>query len=332
MAQTTLIVDISHLTYRSESSPGENLYTSTNYPTKAVFGILSSINKVLNDRPNINKIYLAFDGFSKYRKELFPEYKANREHNPSDKRYAAYIEPDDHGWSRKDRIKFAINKIKEIAPAFAMHVAYNENMEGDDMGYNLAKQLYYNSDLIFMTDDKDWLQLINVFPKSIVYRAMANEIITEKNFLQTQGVPPAWFVIQKALLGDKSDNINSVLPGCGEKAIGLLLTEAIKRNINPESDSLWVQLQDVVRELELNKQLGRSKNLVKIYDYEHYQTFNRNIKLVDFRKCPVSGVLQENLNEILRLDFAKAVDIIKALEFKALNKIVMPGSPWCRLI
>ena len=36
MAQTTLIVDISHLTYRS-SLLGENLYTSINYPTKAVF-------------------------------------------------------------------------------------------------------------------------------------------------------------------------------------------------------------------------------------------------------------------------------------------------------
>ena len=35
-----------------------------------------------------------------------------------------------------------------------MHVAYNENMEGDDMVVIWPKQLYYNSDLIFMTDDK----------------------------------------------------------------------------------------------------------------------------------------------------------------------------------
>ena len=331
MADTVLIVDISHLTYRAESSPGDTLYTSTNLPTKALYGILTSINKILNEKPNINKIYLAFDGFSKYRRELYPEYKANREHNPEDKRYAAYIEPDDHGWSRKDRIKFTIDKIKEIAPSLAMHVAYDKDSEGDDMGYRLGKQLYYNSDLIFMTDDKDWLQLINLFPKATVYRAMANEIITEKNFLQTQGVPPAWFVIQKAMLGDKSDNITSVLSGCGEKAIELLLSEAIKKNINPESESLWIQLQDVVRDLESNNKLGRHKNLTKIYDYENYQTFNRNIKLVDFRKCPADNVLTENLNEILHLDFEKAVDIIKTLEFRSLNKIVVPGSPWCKL-
>ena len=332
MANTVLIVDISHLTYRCESTPGEDLYTKDNLPTKSLYGIFNSINKVLNENPNINQVFLAFDGYSKYRHDLYPEYKANREHNPEDKRYAAYIQPDEHGWSRKDRISFAINKVKEIAPKFALHVAYNPETEGDDIGYQLGKQLYYNSDLIFMTDDKDWLQVINCFPKSKVYRAMAGEIITEENFEQTQGIPPKWFVFQKAMLGDKSDNITSVLSGCGEKAINLLITEAIKNNINPESESLWIQLQNVVKNLELNKQLGRHKNLTKIYDYENYKIFERNIKLVDFRKCPVQAVLTENLKEIMHLEFSSAADIIKTLEFRSLSKIVVPGSPWYKLV
>ena len=59
MSNSVLIVDISHLTYRSESTQSETLYTSTNLPTKALYGIFTSINKILNEKPNINKIYLA---------------------------------------------------------------------------------------------------------------------------------------------------------------------------------------------------------------------------------------------------------------------------------
>ena len=327
MNNTTLIVDASHLIYRNLSTAGKDLYTKSNLPVKGVYGVLSSINKILEERPNINKIYMAFDGFSKYRNELYPEYKANREHNPEDKRYQEYIKPDDHGWSRKDTIKWTVNKLKEIAPKFCMHVVYNEDAEGDDMGYQLAKQLYGQSDIVFMTDDKDWLQLINLFPESTVYRAVAEEIITAKNFEATQEVPANWFIFQKIMLGDKSDNISSVIPGCGEKAIGLLISEAIKNDIKPESETLWEELGMMVEKMEL----GRHKNLINIKNLENKLIYERNKKLIDFRMAQIPTILNESLNEILNLDFDEAASIIRELEFRTLSKIIAPGSPWYRL-
>lgn len=327
MNNTTLIVDASHLIYRNLSVAGNNLYTSTNLPVKGLYGVFTSINKVLEENPQINKIYLAFDGFSQYRHNLFPEYKANREHNPENKRYQEYITPDEHGWSRKETIKWTMDKLKELAPSFSMHVVYDENAEGDDLGYMLGKQFYGQSNLIFMTDDKDWLQLINLFPESTVYRAMAGEIITAQNFTQTQNIPANWFVFQKAMLGDKSDNIPSVIRGCGEKAIELLINTAIEKNINPESDTLWEELCSLTKIMDL----GRHKNLINMGDKENYLTYKRNISLVDFRKAQISIILNESLNEILNLDFEEAASIIRSLEFKSLSKIIVPGSPWYRL-
>lgn len=327
MNNTTLIVDASHLIYRNLSVAGKDLYTKTNLPVKGLFGVLSSINKVLEENPTINRIYMAFDGFSQYRHNLYPEYKANREHNPDNKRYQDYITPDSHGWSRKDTIKWTMQKTKEIAPVFSMHVIYDENSEGDDMGYQLGKQLYGQSNLVFMTDDKDWLQLINLFPDCTVYRAMANEIVTSQNFEQTQNVPANWFVFQKIMLGDKSDNISSVIPGCGEKAIELLINEAIKNNIDPESPTLLDDLGSVVSNMEL----GRHKNLINITNPENKLIYERNKKLVDFRMAQIPSILKENLNDILSLDFENAATIMRELEFKSLSKIIVPGSPWYKL-
>jgi len=327
MNNTTLIVDASHLIYRNLSVAGKDLYTKSNLPVKGVYGVLNSINKILEENPTIDKIYMAFDGFSQYRHDLYPEYKANREYDPNNKRYQDYITPDDHGWSRKDTISWTKNKIKEIAPKFCMHVILNENAEGDDMGYQLGKQLYGQSNLVFMTDDKDWLQLINLFPDSIVYRAMAGEIVTSENFEQTQNVPAKWFIFQKTMLGDKSDNITSVISGCGEKAIELLIKEAIKNNIDPDSETLWEDLGNMVENMEL----GRHKNLINIKNPENKLIYERNKKLVDFRMAQIPTILNESLNEILSLDFDEAASIIRELEFKSLSKIIIPGSPWYRL-
>lgn len=324
---TTLIIDASHLIYRNLSVGGKDLYTKDNYPVKGLYGVLVSVNKILEENPTINKIYMAFDGYSKYRHELYPEYKANREHNPDNKKYQDYITPDEHGWSRKETIKWTMEKTKEIAPKFCMHVVYNDNAEGDDMGYQLGKQLYQKTNIIFMTDDKDWLQLINLFPNATVYRAMAGETITIQNFLQTQNIPTNWFVFQKAMLGDKSDNIPSVICGCGEKAIELLINEAIKNNIDPDSETLWEDLCNMID----NVNLGRHKNLINIKNQENKFIYERNKKLVDFRMAQIPTILNENLNEILNLDFEEAVDIIRKFEFKSLSKIITPGSPWYRL-
>lgn len=327
MNNTTLIVDASHLIYRNLSVSGKDLYTKSNLPVKGLYGVLTSINKVLEENPTINKVYMAFDGFSQYRHDLYPEYKANREYNPDSKRYQDYITPDDHGWSRKDTIKWTKDKTKEISPKFCMHVICNENAEGDDMGYQLGKQLYGQTNLIFMTDDKDWLQLINLFPESTVYRAVAGEIITAKNFEATQNIPANWFVFQKIMLGDKSDNITSVISGCGEKAIELLINEAIKNNINPDSETLWEELGMMVEKMEL----GRHKNLINIKNLENKLIYERNKKLIDFRMAQIPTILNESLNEILSLDFEEAANIINELEFRSLSKIIAPGSPWYRL-
>ena len=90
---------------------------------------------------------------------------------------------------------------------------------------------------------------------------------------------------------------------------------------------IWEELGDLVDDIEL----GRHKNLINIQNPENKLIYERNKKLVDFRMAQIPMILNENLNEILSLDFDEAADIIRELEFKSLSKIIIPGSPWYRL-
>lgn len=332
MNPQTLIVDVAHLAYRNLSKTGADLYTKgTNLPVKSLHGILSSLNKVLNENPMIRKIYMCFEGHSKFRHDIYPDYKANREHNPESPQYKSYIEKDAHGWSRKDSLSWTIRKVKEISPKFALHVVQNDILEGDDCAYALAKQLYGKEDLIFMSDDRDWEQLVYLFPGCKIYRAMAGEIITQENFYQTQGLPSNWFVYKKAFLGDRSDNIKSVAEGCGEKAIEFLIQKAVERGIDPNSPTMFTEVRQLITDLSDNNELGRYKGLVKFLDESAENNYKLNIKLVDFRQCPMPLLLTETIETNLHMDFDEALEVIQELEFDSLIKIIKPGSPWFRL-
>lgn len=333
MKPQALIVDTAHLAYRHTAAPGEALYTKKgNMPTKAIYGIINSLNKILNSNPGVKKVYLCFEGHSKFRYDLYPEYKANREHNPESPQYKAFVAKDKHGWSRKDTLRWTINKIKEIAPKLGLHVVYNEILEGDDCAFALAKQLFGKEDLIFMTDDKDWQQLIYLFPGSKVYRAMAGEIISQQNFYETQGIPSNWFVQKKALTGDPSDNIKPVVRGAGEKSIQHLINKAIQYGIDPDSPRFFMEIRALIRGMLETGEVGIFKrHLSGFLEPEAEKNYILNIKLVDFRYCPMPLLLSESIYKPLHMDFDEAMGILQELEFDSLFKILKPGSPWFKL-
>jgi 5'-3' exonuclease len=339
MATHTLLVDESHLLMRNLNVPNlKVLKDKEKRPIGGLYGVLSSINYCLKQDPTINKVYLLKDGYAKWRKDLFPGYKASRGNNPDSPKYKSYITPDPIlGWSPKDTITWTRRKLTEISNSLGLHGFYDETSEADDLAYLVGKELLQNGEKItFMTSDRDWSQLIHIFKDYDVsiWDGMKREIINKDNFKEKYNVDPEWFIFQKAMEGDGSDDIPGVITGCGPKAIQYLIEMAQEKGLHPDSDSFMLDLYGLIDSLD-ESILGRYKKLKNLTNEECKKQLELNLKLVDFRQCPhkstiTSDILQESTKQI-KLDFMSGSILLKELGFNSLSEIIVPGSPWYRL-
>jgi DNA polymerase I len=168
--------------------------------TSAIFGFTNSLNEILK-KEQPSHIAVVFDppGGS-FRKEIFPEYKANRSATPED-------------------ILFAVPYIKQIIEGFNIPVIEVENYEADDTIGTLAKKAEKEGFTVYMmTPDKDYGQLVS--DKIMMYKPGRKgaevEILGAKEICAYYGIQKPEQVIDiLALWGDTSDNIPGV-PGVGE--------------------------------------------------------------------------------------------------------------------
>lgn len=337
MQNHSLLVDLSHLIYRSVCIPQlAKMHTKKDkIPTGGIYGVLQSIYKCLEMDPTINKVYLLKDGHAKWRRDIYPDYKANRDSNPESPNYKSYIEPNAFGWSKKDTLKFTNDLLVKLANNLGIHVIFDELSEADDLAYLMGKELIANGEqLTFLTSDRDWFQLIKIFPNVRIFDGIKGEFYDKDNFNETQGYDPKWFHFHKAMLGDNSDNIQSVAKGVGDKAVLKLIELAEEQGLDPDSDSFQTDLLSLINNLD-ESELGRFKS-IKLIDEEAIKKYDLNIKLIDFRKCPHKFTLQEQLkseqNQKKQLNYMEVMKMFKELEFSNLGKILSPDSPFYRLV
>lgn len=347
----TLLVDESHLLMRNINVPNLKLLKDKEgHPVGGLYGTLSSINFCLKQDPTINKVYLLKDGNAKWRKDLYPGYKASRGNNPDSPKYKSYISPDPMtGWSPKDTITWTRKKLSEVANSLGLRVFYDETSEADDLAYLVGKELLQKGDKVtFMTSDRDWSQLIHIFKdyNVSIWDGMKRELITKDNFKEKYEIDPEWFIFHKAMEGDGSDDIPGVIQGCGTKAIQFLINIAIEKGLHPDSLSFKEDLYSLIDSLDESK-MGRYKKLKNLINEENKKQLELNLKLVDFRQCPhkesISSDIIKESNTSVKLDFARSSMLLKELNFnmnpkntkddkKSLaSEIITMGSPWYRL-
>lgn len=168
-------------------------------PTNAVYGFTSTLIKILKTY-NPQHIVICFDQKSKYRKELYSDYKADRE-------------------NMKDDLKVQIPILKELISAMGIRIAELSGYEADDLIGMLAKWgEAQGADVAIISPDKDMSQLVNdnikileLGKKGIPDRYLGKDEIKVKFELY-----PEHIVDLLALSGDQSDGIPGV-KGIGEK-------------------------------------------------------------------------------------------------------------------
>ena len=186
---------------------GRPMRSRSGLNTSVIFGLTKFLRDILRrEKPDL--IGVAFDPPGGcFRREMFPEYKANRPPTPED-------------------IILSVPYVKRLLEAMRIPILEVAGYEADDVIGTLAKRGVEAGYNVFMvTPDKDYGQLVD--DNCVIYRQKgdATEIVDKEAIKQKYGISDPRLVRDiLALWGDSADNIPGV-PGIGEKGASKLVRE-----------------------------------------------------------------------------------------------------------
>ena len=214
MPDELFLIDGNSLVYRAFFALPESIATSTGMPTNAIFGFASMLVKILTDYGPKATVVVWDAGYTG-RKEVYPEYKAQRS-------------------SRPDLLKEQWPHFEPLVEAFGYRNLRVEGFEADDVIASIAALAHNNGDgggggrdpipVMVVTGDRDAYQLVDDHTRIMT----TSRGITDTRVYDTQGVIDRYGIRPElvpdfiGLKGDTSDNIPGV-PGIGDKTASDLL-------------------------------------------------------------------------------------------------------------
>lgn len=247
-------------------------------PVGAVYGFTNMLIKLLAGL-DVSHAAVIFDAGSKtFRNDIFPEYKANRPPCPED------LLP-----------QFPI--VREAAESLNLAILEKIGVEADDIIATLATQYSKNDyEVLIISSDKDLMQLID--EKVLMYDAMRNKMIGEKQVYEKFAVKPNRVLDVLSLIGDSADNVPGV-KGIGVKTAAELIEK-------------FDNLENIFKNLDQIKQKKRKEYLEN--GYENAILSKELITL----KSDVAINLNENDLEIKHIEPQKLLNFLQEQGFRSL--------------
>ncbi len=243
-----ILVDGNNLLFRSyyaTAYSGSMMKNSKGFPTNAIYGFVSMINKIIEEE-NPKYMAVAFDIGKNFRAEKYAFYKDGRKETPNElimqMPYARKI------------LKGMGIKYFELAP-----------YEADDIIGTLAKKVLEDDEFngTIVSSDKDLIQLINEQIDIKLLKQKGYIRYNPESFFEEYQITPEHIVDLKALAGDSSDNIPGV-KGIGEKtALSLLAKYQTIENLYEHIEEIKGKTQE---KLVTDKEMAFvSKEIATIY-------------------------------------------------------------------
>jgi DNA polymerase-1 len=204
------------------------LTTSSGFPTNALFGFLSILNRMVR---SYSPGYLAaiFDAPGpSFRVSEYPAYKSQRPPMP-------------------EELRVQVAKLKEILTAMGIRQFELPGYEADDLIATLARQAEARQiESWIISVDKDLFQLISPHIRMLRHHLDKEELVDREWVLRKLEVTPEQVPDYLGLVGDSSDNIPGV-PGIGPKTAVQLLhqfgtLEALLSRVDEVEKPRWRSL------------------------------------------------------------------------------------------
>jgi DNA polymerase-1 len=276
MAKSFYIIDGHAQIYRAYFAPFRDLTSPTGEPTRATFVFTQMlINLVENRKPDY--LAMVIDDASEtalFRKEIHPEYKANRKSRPED------FTPQEE-------------RILRIVRDAGVPIFVKPGFEADDVIATMARKLCAGGEeyeIFLVTKDKDLRQMLNGCTK--MFDAQSNEMMDPAAMEATLGYTPAEAIEVQTLMGDSIDNVPGV-PGVGEKtAVKLIKKYGSADAVMDHLDELTPKMRENFE--QFGSRMPKTRQLV---------TLRQDLE-VDFdpETCRYTGLntdaLKKHLNEL----------------------------------
>lgn len=262
-----------------------DLATAGGMPTNAIYGFTKMLLDLLREnRPDYLAVVFDRPREETFRRELYPEYKANRDEMPTD-------------------LVLQIPYIKMIVEALNIKTLEAPGFEADDLIATLARRYSAEGiDVTVVTGDKDLMQIVD--ERIGLLDTMKDKRSGLQEVLERFGVGPELVPDLLGLAGDTSDNIPGV-PGIGEKTAAELIQQ-------------FESLEGVIKWQSLVNGKKRRENVKK---YADQARLSKQLATVRY-DVPLEVELEELKSQ--PPDLTALIPLLRELEFEALEMTFTP--------
>jgi 5'-3' exonuclease len=297
-----MLIDGNSLGYAAQNT---QVLTANGMETQAIYQTLKMLKKARENYPEYGKLLWLWDGRANFRFDLLPDYKGNRKNTPEKVEI-------------KEKYHAAKPYIQQALTHLGVDQVISPEYEADDLaGYFSRKLQAKDIDVLLLTGDQDWLQLINGKTRWHDPRSNIEKHCNKANFHEFTGVEsPAQFLECKSLIGDSSDNIPGV-PGIGDKA-SILIMENF--------GSIRGLLADYKANGEFDKDrlpngLSRFKKKINDFCAGGVKDFVRNYKLMNLNDTVRDDLVRKNASVVRgKRDFEAFADLSMELSFLSITR------------
>ncbi|MBW2688979.1 MAG: ribonuclease HI [Deltaproteobacteria bacterium] len=265
-----------------------DLATSGGMPTNAVFGFTKMLLDLLHEnRPDYLTVVFDRPREETFRREIYPEYKANREAMPED-------------------LGLQIPYIRKVLQALNIPALEAPGFEADDVIASLAcRYAAEGIQVTVVTGDKDLMQIVG--DRIDLLDTMKDKRSGPQEVIDRFGVPAELVPDVLGLAGDTSDNIPGV-PGIGEKTAA----ELVRR---------FGSLEDVLKWKNLVSGKKRKENLHTYADQARLSKTLATVRYDVELEVALADLQRQTPN------LAELIPLLRELEFEALEIAFTPPVP-----
>lgn len=276
---------------------------------QAIFFTLKMIKKVLDQFGNrFNRTAVLWDTKAKWRYDLYPQYKGKRDDSPEKK-------------ASRDAYRAQVPEIRKALSLLGLDQVVARDEEADDLAAAIVHNRKPGQQILLVTGDRDWLQLVSddvswYDPREEGLLITASDFHTKTGFSNV-----VQFSQAKAILGDSSDNITGV-DGLGEKAVSHLfnLFGGVPRFIQAA--------QSLGREFEkedLPSELSRFRKKLNAFAFgDQMNVFKRNMQLMNLlsKRHRSTEILDKIVKLSTTLDEDAFIEFCHELAFMSIAKSI----------